>query len=73
MKDLEVEVREFLVEVICRVNSNTTTCFILFYFKLCRICIVKIEYIVLAFFLSQGGVSKGVLPVYGKRGDKTQT
>ena len=39
---------------------------------LCRTCIVKIEYIVLAFFLSEGVVSKGVLPVYGKRGDKTQ-
>ena len=36
-------------------------------------CRVKTEYIVLAFFLIQGGVSKGVLPVYGKRGDKTQT
>ena len=29
MKDLEVEVREFLVEVVCRVNESTTACFIL--------------------------------------------
>ena len=27
----------------------------------------------ISFFLFQGGASKGVLPVYGKRGDKTQT
>ena len=36
-------------------------------------CIVQTEYTVLVFFLFQGGASKGVRPVYGKKGDKTQT
>ena len=35
-------------------------------------CIVKTEYIVSAFFVSQGVALKRVLPVYGKKGDKTQ-
>ena len=66
-----------MVEVICKLNSKTVSGFLNFKLALellCRrICIEKIEYKVLACFLSQGGPSKGMFSVYGKRGDETQT
>ena len=56
-------------------NSNATTFLNLFKFMLgsklpCRICILQTEYKALIYLY---GALESVLPVYGKRGDKTQT